>query len=261
MRELGRGRRNGYERNGPTRATVALFVGAIVLLLASGGLIAAMLRGGMTIQTASPTPGGTTVIAVATPAPTDIPAPSTTATPPPPTAVPATATGTTRPATGTATTRPATATAPASARPASPTQRPATTRAGSCAMAIPAGFAEERNGSGYYPANDKTGFVALDPFDTNGGQRTTSDLAQSYIEGTLKLALQDVRQTGSIRTDDSSRIEYTASAEGKAGRGVVVVRRIGDFACGVTLFALEGSPIAFDQTLDYLLSSLQLARP
>ena len=114
---------------------------------------------------------------------------------------------------------------------------------------------------GYFPADDKTGFVALDSFDTNGGQRSTSDLIQGYAEGTLNRALRDFRQTATIRTDDSSRIEYTASAEGKAGRGVVVVRRIGDFACGVTLFALEGSPIAFDQTLDYLLSSLQLARP
>jgi hypothetical protein len=132
---------------------------------------------------------------------------------------------------------------------------------GGCAVALPPGFTEERPGGGYFPADDQTGFVGLDPFATNGGQRSTSDLAQGYIEGTLKLALQDVRQTGSIRTDDSSRIEYTASAGGKVGRGVVVVRRNGDIACGVTLFALEDSPIAFNETLDYLLSSLQFTRP
>jgi hypothetical protein len=229
--------------------TVALFVGAIVLLLASGGMIAAMLREGTAAQAASPTPSGTAVVAVATPPPAE---PTATSTPPPPTAVPATAT---------ATARPATATAPASARPASPTPRAPTARAGRCALALPTGFTEERPGGGYFPADDKTGFVALDSFDTNGGQRSTSDLIQGYAEGTLNRALRDFRQTATIRTDDSSRIEYTASAEGKAGRGVVVVRRIGDFACGVTLFALEGSPIAFDQTLDYLLSSLQLARP
>jgi hypothetical protein len=257
VRTLGRQRHSRYDGNGPTRATVALFVGAIVLLLASGGLIAAMLREGMGTQAASPTPD-TTALAIAAPHPTDV---SATITLPPPTTVPATATGTAHLATGTATTRPATTTAPASARPASPTQRPATTRAGGCAMAIPPDFTEERTGSGYYPANDKTGFIGLDPFDTNGGQRSTADLAQSYIEGTLKLALQNFRQTGSIRTDDSSRIEYTAIAEGKAGRGVIVVRRNGDIACGVTLFALEDSPIAFDRTLDYLLSSLQFTRP
>jgi hypothetical protein len=256
---LGRGRRRSrYDQEGPSRATVALFVGAIVLLLASGGLIAAMLRQGTALQAASPTPVRTTILAAASPHPTET-APAT-ATTPPPTAVPATVTGTPRPPTVTAI-RPATATAAATARPASPTPIPATTRAGGCALAIPSGFAEERTGSGYYPANDKTGFIALDPFDTNGGQRSTADLAQGYIDGTLKLALQDFRQTASIRTDDGSRIEYTASAGGKTGRGVVVVRRIGDIACGVTLFTLEGSPIPFDQTLDYLLSSLQPTRP
>lgn len=255
MRDLGRQRRRSrYEQEGPTRITVALFVGAIVLLLASGGLIAAMVREGTALPAATPTPSRTAILAAATASPTGVAA---TNTPPPATTVPPTTTGTPRPATVTATARPATPTT----RPASPTPIAATTRAGGCAVALPSGFAEERAGSGYYPANDKTGFIGLDPFDTNGGQRSTADLAQSYIEGTLKVALQDFRQTASIRTDDGSRIEYTASAGGKTGRGVVVVRRIGDIACGVTLFALEGSPIRFDQTLDYLLSSLQPTRP
>lgn len=254
MRDLGRQRRRSrYEQEGPARITVALFVGAIVLLLASGGLIAAMLREGTALPAATPTPSRTAILAAVTAPPTGVAA---TSTPPPATTVPPT-TGTSRPPTVNATNRPATPTT----RPASPTPIAATTRAGGCAVAIPSGFAEERAGSGYYPANDKTGFIGLDPFDTNGGQRSTADLAQGYIEGTLKVALQDFRQTASIRTDDGSQIEYTASAGGKTGRGVVVVRRIGDIACGVTLFTLDGSPIPFDQTLDYLLSSLQPTRP
>jgi hypothetical protein len=255
VRNAGRRRRSRYDfdrGDSSTRVTVALFVGALVLLLASGGLIAAMLRQDDAPRAAAPTPSGTAVIAVATPRPTDVP---------PPTVAPAAATGTARPPTVTVTARPATATAPTSSAPGSPTRLPTTTTAGGCAVAIPKGFTEERAGSGYYPADDKSGFIALDPFATNGGQRSTADLAQGYIEGTLKLALQDFRQTASLRTDEGSRIEYTASAGGKTGRGVVVVRRIGEVACGVTLFVLEGSPIPFDQTLDALLSSLQPSRP
>jgi hypothetical protein len=254
---LGKGRRRSrYDQEGPNRTTVALFVGALVLLLASGGLIAAMLRQGSALQAASPTPGGTT-LAVASPSPASAATPPATNTPPAPTPLPATATGTTRPPTATA--RPATPATPASPRPSSPTPVAGTTQARGCALAIPAGFTEEREG--YYPADDDTGFIGLDPFDTNGGQRSTADLAQGFIEGTLKRTLQDFRQTASVRTDGESRIEYTASAGGKAGRGVVVVRQFGDIACGVTLFILDDSPIPYDQTLDYLLSSLQPSRP
>src|SRR5262249_55731522 len=141
---------------------------------------AAMLRQGRALQAASPTPGGTTILAATTPRPTDVVPPPATNTPASTTAVPLTATETSRPPTVTATSRPATATPLASARPASPTQRPATTRAGGCALAIPSGFTEERAGGGYYPADDDTGFIGLDPFDTGGGQRSTADLAQGY---------------------------------------------------------------------------------
>lgn len=258
VRDLGRPRRRRYDEQGPNRATVALFVGAIVLLLASAGLIAAMLRQGSGTQAASPTPGGTAVVAVATPRPTDIPATNTT---PPPTTVAATATGTARPATATTTARPATPTVAATSRPGSPTPRPATVQAGGCAVALPAGFSEERPGGGYFPANDDTGFIALDPFETDGGQRSTEELAQAFIEKTLRVVLRDFQQTAAIHADGQSRIEYTARAGEKTGRGVVVVRPVGNIACGVTLFALNDSPIAFDQTLNYLLSSLQPARP
>ena len=128
-------------------------------------------------------------------------------------------------------------------------------------MSLPSGFAEEKPGGGYYPATDRSGFVALDPFETNGGQRSTVDVTQGFIEGTLKLALQDYRQTALVQTDDGSRIDYTARAGEKNGRGVVVVRRIGNLACGVTLFVLSDSSLPFDQTLGYLLSSLQPTRP
>lgn len=230
------------------RSTVALFVGAIVLLLASAALIVAMLRQGPTQANGGPPPGGTTIIAAAPTVPPT--APPATSTPSPVATAPATAT--TRPATATATIRPATATARV-------TPRPPTATMGGCAIVLPPGFVEEK--PGYYPASNQTGFVALDPFDMNGGQRSPAELTQTFVEGTLKVALQDFRQTASIRTDDGSRVEYTAQAGGKAGRGGVVVRRVGEIACAVTLFTLSDSPLPFEQTLDAILATLQPARP
>ena len=249
MQQTGK-RRSSYREPRANRGAVFLFVGALVLLLISGALIVAMLRQGAPTKASTPAPTGTVIAAASEPPPTAIPAAIATA-------VPATATGTVRPPTVAASVRPATAVP--IARPATPP--PLMVSAGGCAMALPAGFAEEKPGGGYYPATDRTGFAALDPFETNGGQRSTADVTQAFIEGTLKLALQDYRQTALVRTDDGSRIDYTARAGQKNGRGVVVVRRIGDLACGVTLFALSDSPLAFDQTLAYLLSSLQPTRP
>jgi hypothetical protein len=258
---MGKRRRISYDESQSSRGAVALFVGAIVLLLASGALVVAMVRQGASQQGADPAPTGTTLVAAApTGTATTVPA---TNTPPPPTATNVAA-ATARPATPTV--RAATATVARAASPATPpraTPGPPMTIVGSCAVALPAGFAEEK--PGYYPAADDRGFVALDPFDlnggTNGGERTTAEIAQSFVDGTLKLALQEYRQTAASSTDDGSRVEYTASAGGKPGRGVVVVRRVGDVACGVTLFALNDSPLPFEQTLDALLASLQSARP
>lgn len=123
---------------------------------------------------------------------------------------------------------------------------------------LPTGFAEER--PGYFPATNRRGFIALDPFETNGGQRSPTEIAQQFISGTLQLALQDVRETATTRTDEGVRVEYTASAGGQPGRGVVVVRRVGEIACGVTYFVLSGTTTQFEQTLDAILASLQPVR-
>ena len=251
---MSRRRRISYDESPSSRGAVALFVGAIVLLLASGALVVAMVRQGQAGD--GPGPAGTTVAAAPTVAATAIPA-TNTPSPPTPTMV---AVAAPRPASPTV--RAATATVARAASPATPpsaTPGPPTASVGGCAVALPMGFAEEK--PGYYPAADDRGFVALDPFETNGDQRTTAEIAQAFIDGTLTLALQEYRQTAASRTDDGSRVEYTASAGGKPGRGVVVVRRVGDVACGVTLFALDDAPLAFEQTLDALLASLQPARP
>lgn len=255
VRQMGGRRRVAYDVPRTGRATVALFTGAIVLLLMSCGLVVAMLRQGLAAPGQSPTPAGTAVAALATAAP---PTADPTNTAPPPTATTATQ-GVPGP-TATVPARTPTGTARPVATPVA-TQRPATVRAGGCALALPPAFREERPGGGYFPANDGTGFAALDAFDTNGGQRSASGLAQAFVEGTLKTALKDYRQIGASGSGDNSRVEYTARSGDRSGRGVLVVRRVGEVACGVSLFVLTDSAIDFDRTLEYLLSSLQPARP
>ena len=220
-----------------TRQAALLLLGTVLLLLVSGGIV---LWGSREATTPPPPPTTTNIAAgAAATAPPSV-APATT----PPTATATTpATATVRAAATVAnTTRPASATATRAAS-ATPT-RPLVAN-GLCTLGLPSGFAEDRPGGGYYPALDKTGFVALDQFSTEGGTRTPDELATRFTTATLALTLQNLRQTGAESVAGGYRVDFTASVGGQPGRGSVFVRASGSVACGATVYLLDSSPLPF----------------
>jgi hypothetical protein len=236
------------EPAGMTRQAALLLVGTVLLLLVSGGIVLWGSRG----ATSPPPPPTTTNIAAGA-ASTALPATPPTAAPPTATATPpATATGRAA-ATVASTARPASATVTRAAS-ATPT-RPLVAN-GLCVLGLPSGFTEERPGGGYYPALDKTGFVALDQFSTEGGTRTPDELATRFTTATLALTLQDVRQTGAESVEGGYRVDFTASVGGQPGRGSVFVRASGSAACGATVYLLDRSPLPFATTREGVILSV-----
>lgn len=128
-----------------------------------------------------------------------------------------------------------------------------------CQLAVPAAFAEDSPGSGYFPARDKTGYVAVDAPDRAGGANTF-DQALATVLANLKILLPGYVETNVVRGQGSLRVEFTATPSGAAGRGVAHFKNLGPFVCGATLFLSEGSPIPFDTTLQGLVGSLQVVK-
>ncbi|MBW3656590.1 MAG: hypothetical protein KY444_10830 [Gemmatimonadetes bacterium] len=131
---------------------------------------------------------------------------------------------------------------------------------GPCAATLPAGFAEDAPGSGYYPARNRSGFAAVDAPDTAGGGVALPDAAQSVLNG-FQTVVPGYRQTRLERNGDTLRVEFTGTVDGRPGRGTAHFMRFGTTVCGVTLFLLEGSDIAFDPTLRALTESVRAGDP
>lgn len=241
-----------------TWRTGLLFLGAALLLLASAAIVADAVRGG-TVQPTNNTAVGT-VNTVAPPPATAARATGTTTSPP------ATATR----ATGTITSPVATATRAAPSGPtrtavladpqATATRQVAATPTlptvanGGCAMSLPGGYGVDPVQVGYFPALDRTGFVALDSFATAG--QTPAILAQAFASDTLSRILSDYEQTVGADLGDRYRIDYRAASGGKPGHGSTQVRIFGGRGCGVTVFVLDGAPDTLAVTFDLLVRSL-----
>jgi hypothetical protein len=222
-----------------------LLAGTVLLLLISGIIIFRSSRGAASPPPPPSVASTPTAVAVAIDEPTMTPRPTLTPT----------ATQAPRPTVAATTARAATTTrAAASATP----QRPLVTNGG-CAIALPPGFREETPQGGYYPALDQGGFAALDSFNTEGGQRTSEDLAQAFASGTLSRVIQGYRQVGAEKSGDGYRIDYVATANGQPGRGSLYFKTFGAVACGATLFTLDNSRLSFATTLDLMILSLQVA--
>lgn len=128
-----------------------------------------------------------------------------------------------------------------------------------CQLAVPAAFAEDTPGSGYFPARDRTGFVAIDAPDRAGGANTF-DQALATVLVNLKALLPGYVETAAIRGQGSLRVEFTAAPDGRAGRGVAYFRDRGPFVCGGTLFLTADSPLPFDSTLQSLIATLDVVK-
>jgi hypothetical protein len=254
-RELQRSLRQ--EPAGLTPKAAALFVGALLLVLASIAILVLGLRRSGTAEVGASPPVATSVAVIAA-LPTAEP---DTPTPPPPTPRPPTATPT-RAATATPrppTAEPPTATVPVATAPAVATPQQPIVVHGACAVALPDGFAEETPQGGYYPARDRSGFAALDAFDTANGQRTPEELAQGFATTVLSQVIQNYRQTGAERAGDGYRIDYTATAGGRPGRGSFYLKEFGGAACGATIFTTNDSRLPFATSFNLMVVSLQLA--
>ena len=211
-----------------------LVLGAVLLLVASAAIIVGARRG------TPVTPASANAIG-----------------PTPTIASPATATNAPATATGVLTTPPtvapsgpqATATRATVATPTLPTVANS-----GCAMGLPDGYEADPAQVGYFPARDRTGFVALDAFV--GADRTPAALAQSFANDTLSRVLTDYQQTGATDLGDRYRIDYRATADGKSGRGSTQVQVFGELGCGVTVFALDGATRSPAATFDLLVRSL-----
>jgi hypothetical protein len=212
-----------------TAKTRVLFAGAALLLVAS--LVIAVLGVGH-FSAAAPTASPTVAPMALAPTPTE------TATPEPTTTTAPTATATTSKPT--------------------PTPRPAVTAANGCAFVLPPGFTEDRGAIGYYPADDHTGFVALDALTGGSDQIKMTDATSRFIANVLARAIGNFKQTGAKQLGDSYRLDFTATAvSGKPGHGTLYVRQFSKVTCGATLYVLNDSPIPYDTLLESLMNSLQ----
>lgn len=233
---------------------ILLFAGTALLLVASVGIVLGRSRPTDVIgQTDPPTVRAVGTLAATTTSPTvAAPPPATAATSPtlaatPPASARTAATSAVRP------TSPPAATA-TRGQPSATPGLPTVTNGG-CAMSLPPGYGIESGQSGYYPANDRTGFVALDSFATSGGQ-TPEALAQGFATRTLDHALADYQQISAANLGDRYRIDYSATANGQPGQGSIYVQIFGTVGCGVTIFALDTAPGSLVTTLEVLVGSL-----
>ena len=126
-------------------------------------------------------------------------------------------------------------------------------------MGLPIGYEADPAQVGYFPALDRTGFVALDSFA--GAAQTPATLAQTFADSTLSRVLTDYQQTGATDLGDRYRIDYRATANGKPGQGSFQVRVFGSIGCGVTVFALDGATGSLAATFDLLVRSLAVQAP
>lgn len=220
-----------------------LFVGAVLLIGASVAIATGALRG-----TPAPSTSANATIPVITVTPAATSARATvTASSITPTSTPATAASTTR----TVALASPQATAPRATL-ATPTLP--TVANGGCAMSLPGGYEADPTQVGYYPARDRTGFVALDSFA--GADQTPATLAQAFASGTLSRVLTDYQRTGATDLGDRYRIDYRATSGGQTGRGSTQVQVFGGIGCGVTVFALDGATGPLAATFDLLVRSL-----
>lgn len=158
-------------------------------------------------------------------------------------------------AAGGATARATSAAATATALPAITATDPARL----CQLAVPSAFVEDSPGSGYFPARDRTGFIAIDAPDRAGGANTF-DQAIATVLANLKTLPPEYVETTVVRAPGSLRVEFTAAPEGRAGRGVAYFKDLAPFVCGGTLFLTADSPLPFDATLGGLTGTLQVVR-
>jgi len=232
-----------------------LLLGAALLLAASVAIITGALRG----TPAPPVSANTTVLTI-TVVPIAATASATaTANSAPPTLAPATPASATRmaaPAPTTSVTRTITLASPQATAPRTTLATPTlpTVVNGGCAMGLPGGYAPDPGQVGYFPARDRTGFVALDSFA--GADQTPATLAQTFASGTLSRVLTDYQQTGATDLGDRYRIDYRATSGGQTGRGSIQVQIFGDIGCGVTVFALDAATGPLASTFDLLVRSL-----
>ncbi len=127
-----------------------------------------------------------------------------------------------------------------------------------CRIVVPEGFAEDTPGSGYFPARDHTGFLALDAPDTVGGTLTL-DQALGTVLAALAAALPDYHETGVERAAGEVRVAFIAAPDGAPGRGLAAFRQFGPIVCGATLFVAGAAPVPLDATTEALVASLGLA--
>ena len=151
----------------------------------------------------------------------------------------------------------ATATSVPAASPAGTTARGGQfVTSGACRTALPDGFAEEQAGGGYYPATDRSGFAALDWPDAPSVSR-----ALPLVRANLGRLLGDFQQTGLDEQPTSARLDFTATAEGRPGKGTVHLAAFGRSICVATLYLVDGSAIPYEPTLATLISSLEAIDP
>jgi len=143
---------------------------------------------------------------------------------------------------------------------ASPAARAASGRdlvtSGACRTALPDGFAEEQAGGGYYPATDRSGFAALDWPDAPSVSR-----ALPLVRANLGRLLADFEQTGLDEQATTARLDFTATAEGRRGKGTVHLAAMGRSICVATLYLVDGSAIPYEPALTTLVSSLEAIDP
>jgi hypothetical protein len=126
-------------------------------------------------------------------------------------------------------------------------------------MTIPTGFAEDSPGSGYFPAHDGSGFVALDAPDTAGGANTF-DQALATVLASLATVLPGYQETNVTRSPGALRVDFVATVDSGPGRGAAYFKEFGPIVCGGTLFLADGSAVPFDATVQALVASLQAVK-
>ena len=127
---------------------------------------------------------------------------------------------------------------------------------GACRTTLPDGFTEEQAGGGYYPATDRSGFAALDWPDAPSVSR-----ALPLVRANLGRLLADFEQTGLDEQATSARLDFTAMAEGRRGKGTMHLAAMGRSICVATLYLVDGSAIPYEPALTTLVSSLEAIDP
>ena len=123
---------------------------------------------------------------------------------------------------------------------------------GSCRMALPAGFTEDRLESGYYPERNRLGFAALDSLDA-----PSLDAAAQSLGNELQAVIADYQETQATKAQDAYRVDFTGTIDGRPGTGTSYLSQVGPATCGITLFLLPGSSVQAEAALRTMIASLQ----